>query len=30
MSGDATAAPSGEPAYENFVVEAYSLGVIVG
>ncbi|KAH9219386.1 hypothetical protein DL95DRAFT_457462 [Leptodontidium sp. 2 PMI_412] len=30
MSGDATVAPSGEPAYENFVVEACSLGVVVG
>ncbi|KAH7371875.1 hypothetical protein BKA64DRAFT_649550 [Cadophora sp. MPI-SDFR-AT-0126] len=30
MSGNATAAPSGEPAFESFTVEAHSYGVIVG
>ncbi len=30
MSGNATAAPQGEPAYESFEIAAKSYGVIVG
>ncbi|PVH79576.1 hypothetical protein DL98DRAFT_516014 [Cadophora sp. DSE1049] len=29
MSGNATAAPSGEPAFESFTIEAHSYGVII-